>query len=110
MAGENTIEFTETNFDSEVLSADGPVVVDFWAEWCGPCRALGPVIDELADDFAGKIKIGKLDIDKAQGVAARYNVMSIPTVIIFENGEAVEKINGAQPKQAFENLLNARLA
>ncbi|MGE3182323.1 MAG: thioredoxin [Phycisphaerae bacterium] len=109
MAGENTLVFDESNFDSEVLNASGPVVVDFWAEWCGPCRALGPVIDELADDYAGKVKIGKLDIDKAQGIAARYNVMSIPTVIIFESGEAVEKINGAQPKQSFEKLLDARL-
>lgn len=99
MAGANTLAFSDKTFDEEVMGSDAPVVVDFWAEWCGPCKALGPVIDELADDNVGKAKVGKLDIDTNQGTAVRFSVTTIPTVIIFKGGEVAEKFIGIKSKQ-----------
>ena len=110
MAGDNTLKFDDDSFETEVLQANIPVLVDFWAEWCGPCLMLAPVIDDLADIYAGKIKVGKLDIDKSPQIAARFGVQNIPTVILFENGESAEKIVGAKPKKDFESILNAKLA
>lgn len=110
MAGANTLSFDEANFEAEVLNSAVPVVVDFWAEWCGPCRLLGPVIDELANDYSGRVKVGKLNIDQAESVAAKYGVQSIPTVMIFENGQATERLVGAMPKKSYAQLLDAKVA
>ena len=99
MAGANTLAFSDQTFDEEVIGSNTPVVVDFWAEWCGPCKALGPVIDELADDNVGKAKVGKLDIDSNQGTAVRFSVTTIPTVIIFKGGEVAEKFIGIKSKK-----------
>ena len=106
MAGPNTLEFTDGNFDDEVLGATVPVLVDFWAEWCGPCKALGPVIDELADEYVGRAKVGKVDTDANREVSVRFSVSAIPTVIIFHNGEIVEKFVGLRGKKDFEAVLN----
>jgi thioredoxin 1 len=86
------------NFDQEVLKSNIPVLVDFWAEWCGPCRAIGPIIEELAVELQGKMKVAKVNIDEAQDLAGNYNVMSIPTMLIFKNGQPVEQVVGAMPK------------
>src|SRR5262245_43674128 len=91
MAGKNVLEFTSDNWQSEVEQSDQPVVVDFWAPWCGPCRALGPTIDKLANDFAGRVKVGKLNVDDAPDVATKFGVTSIPRVFIFKGGERPAK-------------------
>lgn len=106
MAGANTLEFTDANFDEVVLQSDQPVLVDFWAEWCGPCKALTPVIDELATEFEGKAKIGKVDTDANREVSVRFSVSAIPTVILFNKGEIVEKFVGLRGKKEFEDALN----
>ena len=92
------IKLNETNFDQEVLKSDIPVLVDFWADWCMPCKMISPVIEEIAREYDGKFKVCKLNVDDAQAIAANYEVMSIPTLIIFKNGEVVDKITGAVPK------------
>lgn len=106
MAGPNTLQFTDDNFEAEVLRSDTPVLVDFWAEWCGPCQRLGPTIDELATEFVGKVKVGKLDTDRNQHTAAQYGVSSIPTVMLFNGGELAEKIVGLRSKADYQRLLN----
>lgn len=106
MAGNNTLMFSDQNFDEEVLQADVPVLVDFWAEWCGPCKALGPVIDELANDYAGKVKVGKVDTDANREVSVRFTVSAIPTCILFHQGKIVEKFVGLRSKKDFQVLLN----
>ncbi len=106
MAGTNTLEFTDANFDTEVLGADQPVLVDFWAEWCGPCKALGPVIDELATDYDGKVRIGKIDTDANREVSVRFSVSAIPTVILFNDGEIVEKFVGLRSKKDFQTAID----
>jgi len=106
MAGANTLEFTDANFDEVVLQSDTPVLVDFWAEWCGPCKALTPVIDELATEFDGKARIGKVDTDANREVSVRFSVSAIPTVILFNKGEIVEKFVGLRGKKEFEDALN----
>ena len=97
MASENVIELTDSNFEQEVLQSDKPVLVDFWAEWCGPCRMLGPQIDQMADEYAGKVKVGKLDTEAHRDVAMRFGINALPTVILFKNGEVAETIVGLQP-------------
>jgi thioredoxin 1 len=96
----NTIEGTDTNFDEEVLKSDIPVLVDFWAPWCGPCRMVGPSVEELADELKGKLKVVKVNTDENQAVAQKYGIRSIPTLGIFKDGKVVDSVIGAQPKQA----------
>jgi thioredoxin 1 len=110
MAGPDTLTFTEENFESEVTNASEPVLVDFWAEWCGPCQMVGPVIDELASEYKGKAKVGKVDVDNASALASQFGVQNIPTVILFENGQPVERVVGAKRKSDYAQLLDARLA
>lgn len=105
MAGKNLIELSEANFDAEVLQSDQPVLVDFWAEWCGPCLRIAPIVEELAGDYAGKVKVGKLNIDHNQSLAGRYGVMSIPTLMVFKGGEPVERMVGLQQKSALVNKI-----
>ncbi|MCC6262755.1 MAG: thioredoxin [Bryobacterales bacterium] len=109
MAGINTLTFTDTNFDTEVLNADVPVLVDFWAEWCGPCRMMGPTIDALASDFAGKAKVGKVDVDSNINTAGRYQIRGIPTLLLFKGGKVVDQKVGAIPKSEVESMLNAHV-
>lgn len=109
MAGQNTLHFSQDSFEDEVLKSQQPVLVDFWAEWCGPCLMLGPVIDELATEYAGKVRVGKVDIDKAPQIAQKYEVISIPTVLLFKNGVAVQRVVGARPKKDYKSLLDAAL-
>ncbi len=106
MAGANTLEFTDDNFETEVLQADKPVLVDFGAEWCMPCKALGPLIDEIADDYAGTVKVGKVDTDVNKTVAAKYGISSIPTVIVFHDGEITERFVGLKGKKDFSATLD----
>lgn len=110
MAGPDTRVFTEANFEDEVLNAPEPVLVDFWAEWCMPCRALGPAIDELATEYAGKVRVGKVDTDANQSLSAKYGIMNIPTVLLFQNGQIREKFVGLRSKKDFAVSLDAALA
>lgn len=107
--GAGTMTITEENFENEVLKSDTPVLVDFWAEWCAPCVALGPVIEELAADYDGKVKVGKLNIDEAQGISVKYGIMSIPTVAIFKNGEVVDMRVGLASKEDLAGRIDAAL-
>ena len=94
----NTITVTDDNFESEVIKSDIPVLVDFWAEWCGPCKIIGPTIDSLADDYQGKVKVAKLNVDDNPQAASRFGVRSIPTLIFFRDGEAKQSVIGVKPK------------
>jgi len=106
----NTIEFTDGNFTDEVEKSDKPVLVDFWAEWCGPCRMVGPVVDELAGEYEGKAKIGKVNVDNNPEVSVKYGIRSIPALLIFKNGEVVEQIVGAVPKSQIKKQLDPHVA
>ena len=99
------LTLTKDNFDKEVLGSDLPVLVDFWASWCGPCRMFSPIVDEFAEENEGKVKVGKVNVDDEQELAARYGVMSIPTAILFRGGEAAATLVGVQPKETLEELL-----
>jgi thioredoxin 1 len=109
MAGKNVQEFNELNFDQEVLKSEVPVLVDFTATWCGPCKAIAPLVDQLADEFEGKMKVGKLDIDDAPGVAQRFGIRGVPTLYVFKGGEVVGKMVGAAPKQNIAQLMQRAL-
>lgn len=109
MANANVVTFTDSNFEAEVLKSSQPVLVDFWAVWCGPCRAIAPVVDELANEYQGKAKIGKLNVDENQAIAGKYGIRSIPTLLVFKNGQVVEQIIGAQPKSKLVDALNKAL-
>lgn len=101
---------TDKNFDSEVLKSDLPVLVDFWAEWCGPCLMAGPVIEELAKEYKGKIKVGKLNVDENPKIAEKYGILSIPTVIIFKEGKEIKRQVGFVGKEAYEKLIDGALS
>jgi thioredoxin 1 len=109
MAGLNTLEFSDATFDQDVLRSDVPVLVDFWAEWCGPCKQMGPTIDVVASEYAGKAKVGKLDVDANGGTAMRYNVRGIPTLLLFKGGQVVEQRVGAIGKSEVQKMLDAHL-
>ena len=109
MAGQNTLTFTDATFESDVLSSEVPVLVDFWAEWCGPCRMMGPTVDQVATDYAGKVKVGKVDVDINQGVAARYGIRGIPTLLLFKGGKVVDQKVGAIGKPEFQKMLDAHV-
>ena len=108
MAG-NVLEFDDSNFQTEVLGSNEPVLVDFWAPWCGPCKMLAPTIDELADDYSGKVRIGKVNTDESRQVAIDHQISAIPTVMIFKDGQVVERVSGLQPKQQLASLLDKHL-
>ncbi len=109
MAG-SVSEVTDSNFQAEVLESDVPVLVDFWAPWCGPCRAVGPVVEEIANEKAGQLKVSKLNTDENQQTAIQYNVLSIPTLIVFKNGQEVKRVTGAYPKHRLEAEIEPALA
>ena len=102
-----TLKFTDASFQSEVLESDVPVLVDFYADWCGPCKMMAPVIEELSNEYEGKVKIGKLNVDEQPKTAEKYRVMSIPTILIIKNGQTVETIVGAVPKSSLVEKLEA---
>ena len=112
MANKEVHEFTDANFEAEVLKSEVPTLVDFWAVWCGPCRAIAPIVESLATQYTGKIKVGKLDVDHNQGVAAKYMVKSIPTLLLFKGGRVVEQLVGASPqtKQKLEDAFKKATA
>ncbi len=93
------VEITDANFQTEVLKSGTPVLIDFWAEWCGPCKMIAPVVEELANEYQGKLKVGKLDVDNNQQVAMQYGIRSIPTLLIFKDGKVVDQVVGAVPKK-----------
>jgi len=97
----------EANWDTEVLKASEPVLVDFWAVWCGPCQMVAPIVEELAGEYEGKLKVVKLNTDENPEIAGRYQIMSIPTILFFKNGEPVEKLVGARPKQQFKQVIDS---
>ena len=103
---ENVIEFSDQSFDSSVLESDVPVLVDFWAVWCGPCKAIAPIIEEIANDYDGKVKVGKVDVDNNNQVAMKYGIRSIPTLLLFRGGEVVDQVIGNVGKESIESMLN----
>ena len=110
MASENVQHFTDASFDTDVLKSDVPVLVDFWAEWCGPCQRLGPTIDQIAEEFKGKVRVGKVDTDANQKTAMRYGISGIPTVLVFKKGELVKTLRGEQPKRVYKEALETIVA
>jgi thioredoxin 1 len=107
MASKNIVEFTDTNFETEVLQSDQPVLVDFWAEWCMPCRMLAPTIDKIAEAYVGKVKVGKVDTDSNREVAMKYQINAIPTVILFKNGQVAQKFVGLKQEKEFKEAIDS---
>jgi thioredoxin 1 len=103
------LEMTDTNFDAEVLNSDTPVLVDFWAVWCGPCKMIAPTVEEIAKEYDGKLKVGKVDVDHNQAVAMKFGIRSIPTLLIFKGGKVVEQVVGAVPKKALVDKISKHL-
>ncbi len=106
MAGQNTIDFTDSNFDTDVLNSEVPVLVDFWAEWCGPCRMMSPTVDAIATDYAGRLKVGKLNVDENGAVAQRYQVRGIPMLLLFKGGKVVDQRVGAMGKTEVQKMID----
>jgi thioredoxin 1 len=104
-----TIEITDSNFE-EIIKSEQPILVDFWAEWCGPCKMIGPVVEELAGEYEGKAVVGKVNVDENPNVSAKFGIRSIPTLLVFKGGEVVDKQIGAVPKQVLADKLEAQLA
>jgi thioredoxin 1 len=109
MASEHVSEFTDANFEEEVLKSSQPVLVDFWAEWCGPCRMLSPTIEKIATQYASRIKVGKVDTDANHGIATKYTISAIPTVLLFQGGQVTKKFVGLRKEQDFKDALEAIL-
>jgi len=109
MASESVLELTSDNFETEVAAFPGTVMVDFWAPWCGPCRMVAPIVEELAKEYHGKAKVGKLNTDDAPDIAGRYGIRSIPTMLFFKNGEVVQQLVGAYPKSKIVDKLNVSI-
>ena len=107
---ENVIEFSDQSFDADVLEAETPVLVDFWAIWCGPCKAIAPIIDEIANDYSNKVKVGKVDVDNNNQIAMKYGIRSIPTLLLFNNGEVVDQVIGNVGKDSIEGMLSKVLS
>jgi len=105
MASADVATFTDDNFQSEVLGSKEPVLVDFWAAWCGPCRNIAPLVDQLAAEYKGKLKVGKLDVDAHQNVPQKYNVLSIPTLLLFKNGQVADQVVGSVPKATLDAMV-----
>lgn len=105
----NVIVITKDNFESEVIKSGVPVLIDFWASWCGPCRMVAPVMEELASEFSGKAKIGKVNVDEQMELSSKFRIQSIPTVMLFKNGQQVDKVIGARPKDDFVKMINKNL-
>jgi thioredoxin 1 len=105
MASTDVATFTDENFQAEVLGSEMPVLVDFWAAWCGPCRALGPTVDQVAREYKGRLKVGKLDVDAEQNVAQKYGIVSIPRLLIFKNGQVAEELIGNMPKSKLDAVV-----
>lgn len=101
-----SLKFDEKNFNDEVMKSDMPVIVDFWAEWCGPCHIMSPIIDEVAKEFEGKAKIGKVNVDENQVISSKYGIMSIPTILAFKGGKVVSQLVGARPKKDLVDLVS----
>jgi thioredoxin 1 len=109
MASENVVQLTDANFDAEVLQSQPPVLVDFWAEWCGPCRMIAPVIDALAEEYKGRVKVGKVDTDSNRSTAMRFSINAIPTILIFKGGQLVQRFQGGRGKREFAQALDTVL-
>jgi len=105
----SALHINESNFEEEVVKSQIPVLLDFGAEWCGPCRMIGPIIEEIAGELEGKVKVGKVNVDEAQNLAAQFNIMSIPTLLIFKGGEIVEQMVGAVPKDRILEKINSKV-
>jgi thioredoxin 1 len=110
MAGNNILELTDASFDTDVLKSEQPVMVDFWAAWCGPCKALAPIVEEVAVAYSGKIKVGKMDVDKNVATPQRYGVRGIPTLLIFKGGKVQEQIVGYVPKETIKKALDKHVS
>ena len=110
MSGDKLIHVTDAEFESQVLEADKPVLVDFWASWCGPCLAIAPIVEELAGDYNGKIVVAKMNVDKSPATPGRYGIRAIPTLIVFKDGQVIEQITGAVGKAVIESAINKALS